>query len=138
MTPEDLARLHARAFAGQGRAWGRDEFASLLSSPHVFVTGSTDAFALGRAVADEAELLSVVTDPVHRLRGLARAALAAFEAEARNRGAGRAFLEVADDNSAAIALYRAAGYRETARRTGYYARQDGSRIDALIFEKPLG
>ncbi|MBC7181615.1 MAG: ribosomal-protein-alanine acetyltransferase, partial [Roseovarius sp.] len=35
------------------------------------------------------------------------------------------------------ALYRAAGYRETARRVGYYARSQGPKVDALILSKTL-
>lgn len=138
MTPEAMAATHARAFAGQGRAWSAAEFAALLDSPHVFAKGCARAFALGRVIADEAELLTLATDPAHRRAGLARAALAAFEAEARARGAGRGFLEVAADNEGARALYAAAQWRECARREAYYPRADGPAADALLLEKPLG
>ena len=53
---------------------------------------------------------------------------------ARARGATRAFLEVRATNSAAIALYREAGFRETGRRTRYYADGD----DALLMSARLG
>lgn len=137
MTPETMARLHARAFAGQMRAWSAAEFQSLLDRPLTIATGDAQAFALGRAIADEAELLTLATDPAHRRRGLARACLGAFEAEARKRGARRAFLEVAADNAPALALYHAAGYAQIARRAGYYARPAGRAADALILQKPL-
>jgi len=137
MTPEAFAATHARAFDGQGRGWSAAEFAALLDSPHVFAVGRARAFALGRAIADEAELLTLATDPAHRRQGLARAALAAFEAEARARGVVRGFLEVACDNAAARALYAAAKWREYARRPGYYPRMGGSAADALILEKYL-
>ncbi|SEK66767.1 ribosomal-protein-alanine N-acetyltransferase [Roseovarius azorensis] len=137
MTPEDMARTHARAFEGQARAWSTAEFKSLLDSPLSFATGDRRAFALGRAIADEAELLTLATDPAHRRRGLARACLAAFETEARQRGARSAFLEVAADNAPALALYHAAGYAQTARRAAYYTRTCGSATDALILHKPL-
>ncbi len=138
MTPETLCATHARAFAGQGRGWSAAEFAALLDSPHTFVVGDARAFALGRAIAEEAELLTLATDPVHRRTGLARAALSAFETEARARGAVRGFLEVAADNAAARALYAAARWRECARRAAYYPRVGGAAADALILEKPLG
>lgn len=138
MTPETLAATHARAFAGQGRGWSAAEFAALLDSPHVFAAGDARAFALGRVIADEAELLTLATDPAHRRAGLARAALTAFEAEARTRGAARGFLEVAADNAAARALYAAARWRDCARRPAYYPRAGGPAADALILEKPFG
>ena len=48
-----------------------------------------------------------------------------------------AFLEVAEDNAAARALYRAAGWNETGRRRGYYPRPGGA-LDAITLAKPLG
>jgi len=133
-----LATTHALAFAGGSlRAWSADEIAALLASPHVFLTGDARAFALGRAVADEAELLTLATHPDHRRTGLARAALADFHAEAAKRGATRAFLEVAADNTPARALYAATGYREIARRAGYFRAPDGMPVAAVIMERPL-
>ncbi|WP_294611737.1 GNAT family N-acetyltransferase [uncultured Roseovarius sp.] len=137
MTPETLARTHARAFAGQSRGWTAQEIADLLNSPLVFAVGDLHAFALGRAIADEAELLTLATDPDHRREGRARACLAAFETTAQARGARTAFLEVAADNAAARALYRGAGYQQIACRTGYYTHADRAAVDALILQKPL-
>ena len=137
MTPEALADTHARAFAGQGRGWSAAEFADLLDDRHVFSVGCARCFALGRVVADEAELLTLATDPPARRQGLARAALAAFEAAARARGATSGFLEVAEDNAAARALYVAAHWQEVARRAAYYPRAGGPAVDALLLAKPL-
>lgn len=137
MTPEDLARTHARAFAGQSRGWTAQEMADLMQSPLVFALGDARAFALGRAIADEAELLTLATDPDHRRKGLARARLAAFEAAAKAHGARIAFLEVAADNAGARALYAAAGYVQTARRKGYYPHLGRGSVDALILQKSI-
>ncbi|MDT8326360.1 MAG: GNAT family N-acetyltransferase [Roseovarius sp.] len=135
MTPESMAQTHARAFAGQSRGWSAQEIADLLQSPLVFALGDARAFAIGRAIADEAELLTLATDPEHRRKGLARACLADFERAAQDRGALSAFLEVAADNAAARALYRFAGYEQIACRRGYYTRLDGAAVDALILQK---
>ena len=136
MTPEALATLHGRAFAGQGRAWSADEFADLLNSPHAFAVRDVHSFALGRVVADEAELLTLATDPAHHRQGHASRVLAQFEAAASERGAARAFLEVAADNAPAIGLYISHGYTRIARRAGYYDTPSG-RVDAVIMEKYL-
>ncbi|MDQ2092130.1 GNAT family N-acetyltransferase [Marimonas arenosa] len=136
MTPENLATLHARAFKRQ-RAWSAAEFAALLNSDHVFLCPGPHGFALGRAVADEAELLTITTDPDRRRQGHARACLLAFETQARARGAARAILEVDHGNSAAIALYQSAGYDTVATRPAYYGLRNGTRADALIMAKSL-
>ena len=94
-------------------------------------------FALGRVIGAEAELISLAVAPEARRAGLGRALLGAFATAAHARGATRAFLEVAADNKAALALYAAAGWRESGRRKGYYRRPDGARVDALLFETRL-
>ena len=135
MTPEQIARCHARAFDGRGQVWSAQEIADLLSSPHVFAIGDARCFAMGRVVAGEAELLTLACDPAHQGQGLGRACLAQFETEARARNAQEIFLEVATDNIAAQALYTETGYCEAARRQGYYARQGEAPVDALILRK---
>ena len=137
MTPEALARLHEKAFAGQGRAWRAAEFADLLKTPHVILCHRTGAFALGRVIADEAELLTIATAPDMRKQGLARLLLQELEHAAARRGATRLFLEVAEDNHPARALYEGTEFAETGRRKGYYARQGKAPVDALLLEKPL-
>jgi ribosomal-protein-alanine N-acetyltransferase len=137
MTPEALARLHAAAFAGIDRPWTAEEFAALLDGPTALLLGDARAFLLARTVADEAEILTLATDPAHRRRGLASALLAAFHQEARARGARRAFLEVAEDNAPARALYSAAGYLQAGRRPAYYARRGAPPAAALVLARDL-
>jgi ribosomal-protein-alanine N-acetyltransferase len=137
LTPEDLAALHAACFTTP-RPWSAKEFADLLASPTVFlVTGEGPSFALGRAVAGEAELLTLAVAPEARGRRLGRLALQGYEAEARMRGAEDAFLEVATDNPVAISLYLSEGYCESGRRKGYYVTPEGAKIDALVFTKRI-
>lgn len=137
MTPEQLAALHARAFT-KSRPWSTAEFSALLASPHCFAVTEAHAFALGRVVADEAELLTLASDPEHQRQGHARKCLYLFEKEAQMRGATMAFLEVAEDNSAALALYRAAGYHIKATRPAYYNHGSTAPIDALVMARLLG
>lgn len=134
MTPEAMAALYARAFP-EGRAWTPDEIAGLCAAPGFSVTVEA-GFALGRAVAGEAELVTLAVAREVRRQGQGRALLAAFEAEARARDAGVCFLEVAADNTAALGLYRAAGWSKAGRRRGYYARPSGP-VDALTMVKSL-
>jgi GNAT superfamily N-acetyltransferase len=56
------------------------------------------------------EVKRMFVHPDHRGRGVARAILAALEAEARRRGFTRAILETGNKQFEAIALYHACGY----------------------------
>lgn len=129
MTFAEMARIHRAAFT-HARAWSAQEIET-LGQPPGFIVSRDGGFAIGRAVAGEAELLTLAVDPAVRRRGLGRALLADFEAGC---GAARLFLEVAADNAAAIALYRSAGWGEIGRRPGYYARGQGA-VDAVLMSK---
>ena len=138
MTEADaLSQRHATAFADTMRPWSPAEFTDLLDAPHTHLIDTGHAFALTRIVADEAELLTLATDPAHRRKGMARALLRALENHAREAGATTLFLEVSANNTPAIALYDAAGYQTTSRRPKYYQSPTGMRVDALILTKAL-
>ena len=132
--PERLAALHASAFDAP---WDAAAFADLLSQAGVRALAEPDGFILIRTVADEAEILTLVVAPDARRRGLGRSLVARGVLEARAAGAERVFLEVADDNPAALALYAAHGFRRVGARARYYARSDGSRRDALLLSLNL-
>lgn len=132
-----MAALYAAAFP-QSRPWAAAEIADLIAAPGGFaVYEGAAGFALGRAIAGEAELLTIAVAPDQRRQGLGQALLRRFEAQARAQKAETAFLEVAEDNRAACALYTGAGYAQSGRRPGYYPRQDAPPIAALLFHKPL-
>lgn len=136
MTPAAMAALHARCFTTP-RPWTAAEFAALLAEPPVFATLAETGFALGRVVADEAELLTIAVAPEARRQGEGRALLDGFLRTARARGAETAFLEAAADNAAALALYRWSGFAEAGRRRGYYHSPGNPPVDALVMVKSL-
>jgi ribosomal-protein-alanine N-acetyltransferase len=55
---------------------------------------------------------------------------------AARHGAEAVFLEVAEDNAAAIALYANNKFVEVGRRPGYYSRKDG-RVTALVMRRDV-
>ena len=137
MTPAALAALHRRSFRSPP-PWSEADFAGFLSDPLAFLLVEGDAgFLLGRAVAGEAELLTLAVAPESRRLGLGRKLVARFLYQARLRGAGRAFLEVSAENPAAIALYESAGFAAAGRRRGYYATPEDRRIDAVVMARDL-
>ena len=134
MTPEALAKLHDAAFS-KDRAWSADEFRALLDSPYCHLSTANNGFALWRAIADEAELLTIATHPDHQRQGIATQLMEQWLHTAQD-SAGTAFLEVAADNAPAAGLYEQFGFEIVARRAGYYKR-DSHKVDALIMRAPL-
>ncbi|OIQ45065.1 MAG: ribosomal-protein-alanine N-acetyltransferase [Roseobacter sp. MedPE-SW] len=131
-----MARIHAAAFT-QSRPWTEEEFAALLESPLIFASGDARSFALVRVIADEAELLTIATDPGSQRQGLARALMRYWQAQAQARGARTCFLEVAADNSPAIDLYHSEGFAPCGHRAGYYQRRNAAFVDAIVMQKEL-
>ena len=128
-----MAAVHAASFP-EGERWDAASFATLLADPTVFGTLHPDgAIALFRAVADEAELLTIAVLPEVRRRGLGRTLLQDGMRDAARRGAARMFLEVAAANARAVALYERAGFHAVGRRAGYY----GPGRDALVMRAAL-
>jgi ribosomal-protein-alanine N-acetyltransferase len=132
-----LADLHDRAFP---RPWSAEEFETLLKGPGAFaVLGEGDTpqgFILCRAVAGEAEILTVAVDPAARRRGWGAALVEMAASIAREAGAFEMFLEVAADNLAALKLYEATGFDRVGLRKGYYPHHDGAK-DAVVMRRTL-
>jgi ribosomal-protein-alanine N-acetyltransferase len=141
-----LARTHAAAFE---TGWSAADIAECLAGPGGFglvaaeaemLTGAADppcGFVLARALAGEAEILTLAVAPDHRRQGLGRALLEAAIGLAATLGAEAMFLEVAADNDPAIALYAAAGFAPAGRRRAYYQRPGGPAVDALVLRRDL-
>ena len=133
-----LAALHAVAFED---AWSLDAFEALLASPGVFAHIKHDGrkpvgFILCRVVAEEAEILTLATHPAQRRQGVATALVRDAVLAAAKAGARSLFLEVAEDNTAAAALYAHEGFLPVGRRSGYYDR-GAERADALVLRREL-
>ncbi|MEP3346539.1 MAG: GNAT family N-acetyltransferase [Litoreibacter sp.] len=135
MTSQELAALHAKCFTTP-RPWSASEFASFQET--AFTLTHPHGFLLGRVIADEAELLTLAVDPAARRQGVARALVQDYKARCIDDGANVAFLEVASDNAAAIALYQSSGFTEAGKRRNYYRRPDGTMLDALVLRCPMG
>ena len=137
----DLARIHAQGFY---RGWSAGEFDSFLAEPATPVYIACDArrriagFALIRIAADEAELLTIAVDPKFRGKRIGQALMRAAFEDLQLTPARKMFLEVAEDNVAAIRLYKGEGFVTTATRKGYYPRPDGSQATALVMMRDLG
>jgi len=133
---ETIASLHALSFPD---AWSAASIARLIGGPGGFAliageNGAETGFALLQCVPPESELLSIGVSPDRRRSGLGRAILAHAARELMQSGGTLMFLDVAADNTPALALYRSLGFQDISRRARYY----GGRTDAIVMQAPLG
>lgn len=135
------ASLHAESFAFP---WPEAEFARLLAAPEVFTTGMVEArasklagFALARAGADEAEVLTIAIARDRRGQGLGASLLAAHLKNLAAIGVTRLFLEVDEGNFAARALYARLGFRQVGERKAYYRKEGAEPARALVLRADL-
>lgn len=129
-----LAILHAACFdeAVFNEIWDAPAIAALLATPGTFAMWTAEGFILVRAGGGEAEILTLAVSPPARRRGLGRALIRTAAAHAVTLGAETLFLEVADANRPAQALYTGLGFLQVGRRTGYYRGRD-----AAVMKVPL-
>lgn len=137
----EIARLHAQIFKP---AWDEAAIRSLLEHPAstslVAVAGapkSVIGFVIGQLAADEAEILSVGVTPDWQRIGLGRMLVEGLARASRRGDAKQLHLEVGADNAAALALYRALGFKEMRRRKSYYERAGAPAVDAVVFALDL-
>jgi len=133
-----LAEVHATAFEAPWRDQEILRFAedrggyALVAEAERRIVG----FILCRAIAGEAEVLTLAVRPEHRRKGIA-AALVEAAARVAARASAVMFLEVAADNPGAVALYEKAGFAAAGRRAGYYGRPSGGAVDAIVMRRAL-
>jgi ribosomal-protein-alanine N-acetyltransferase len=132
-----LATLHREAI---DPPWHEIEFATLLAHPGVAgwiasLDGEPAGLLLVRCADAEAEILTLAVRPASRRRGIARALLATMLDTVAAQDAARIFLEVAETNAAARALYSAHGFAAVGRRPAYYGSGAGS--DALVLARDM-
>jgi ribosomal-protein-alanine N-acetyltransferase len=136
-----LSSLHGACFMP---GWSSESMARILATPGAIAWlawAPPDApapcgFALARAGGGECELISIGVLAVRRRQGVGAALAGAWLAWAREQGVRRCFLEVADDNQAARALYAGLGFAEAGRRPAYYVRAEGAAA-ALVLSLAL-
>ncbi len=133
---ESLALIHGECFPER---WNAESLRSLLHRPGCFaLLAGSEAFILVQLAGGEAEIQSLGTRCAARRGGFARALVISAAAESFRRGARAMFLEVADDNGAALALYRSIRFAEVGKRRGYYPRgKEKPGADALILRNSL-
>lgn len=120
--------------------WTRGNFSDSLDAGYYCWVAECGGAMVGYSVvmvaAGEAHLLNLSIAAPWQRRGLGRKLLKFILELARDRAAGRIFLEVRPSNTAAIALYTNAGFTQVGMRRGYYPSPGGGE-DALVMERVL-
>ncbi len=132
-----LASLHG---ATMPRPWEVSFFEQIAAEPGGFalVAEAHEAalgFVLGRAVAGEAEILSIGVLAAYRRNGIAARLLREAALRAQELDAATLFLEVDENNHAARRLYEAHGLKAAGLRKNYYGGEGGG--DALLLRGQL-
>lgn len=115
-------------------------FAAVASLTPADGTGTRPAgLAVCRVAGAEAEILTLGVIPDCRRVGVASRLVDECRLIASGAGAAQLFLEVAADNTAALALYTGHGFHRAGRRANYYRSQDNRSTskDALILRLDL-
>lgn len=133
-----MAALHGRCFDD---AWSVHAMTEILASPGTFAylalasaageEAAPGGFALARRIGDDAELLTLCVLSEHRRQTVGSALLQTVMRHARQFGARSLFLEVAETNEAAQALYAAHGFVAGRRRPDYYRAPNRVPVAAL-------
>lgn len=89
-------------------------------------------FSIFWVVHDELHILNVATAPEHRRRGVGRAVLEATLSHGRGKRCTLATLEVRRSNEAALALYKAFGFRAVGVRKNYYVDEGEDAVVMLM------
>ena len=106
--------------------WSRESYLELLQQNGALGlvwedSGAVAGFLIGRAIADQAEVLNLAVQENRRRRGGATALLLAALKNFRSRGAHSVYLEVRQSNEPATAFYLKHGFAISGRRRAYYS-----------------
>jgi ribosomal-protein-alanine N-acetyltransferase len=140
MTGADLDAVVAIEDTIYPHPWTRGNFSdSLAAGYHCWIVecgGEMAGYSVVMIAAGEAHLLNLSVASPWQRRGIGREVLNFVLQLACESGSARILLEVRPSNSAARALYVAAGFAEIATRGGYFPA-DKSREDAIVLELAL-
>ena len=124
--------------AGLGWAYRPDRIAALMAEPETVTLvararSSAAGFSIMRFGDERAHLILLAVDPAHQRRGVARRMFGWLVESALVAGMTSVHVEVRAANVPALRFYRAMGFSETFRVTGYYrGRETAVRMIRML------
>ena len=144
LSVEDMRNEHLDAVLKIGEAvfsnpWRRQDFVYALDRQDslcqvALVEGRIIGYSVGFLAQEKFHLADFAVHPDCQGQGIGRRFLMRILSVLSQRRVNGVTLEVRTSNTAAIALYRGAGFRMSGTRKGYYSRP---AEDALVMLKPL-
>ena len=132
-----LAAIHQAAFPPE-EVWSETIIALHIGLPGGFgLIDPRGGMVLARTIMDEAEILTIGVVPPARRQGLGAELLRASMDRAAGLDARSMFLEVAEHNTTARALYARFGFAEVGRRKRYYANGDDALVMRVALTRPV-
>jgi ribosomal-protein-alanine N-acetyltransferase len=138
---DTLYMIEQRCFTKE--AWSKRQIAKFLDAPDsVSLTARANSEIVGFVIGlvnqyDGMKIGHIVTIdvlPNHRRKAIGMTLLRSVEQEFKKAGVKVSYLEVREDNLAAMRLYRKAGYVEVERLENYYSRGGhGVRLEKTLF-----
>ncbi|WP_269622785.1 GNAT family N-acetyltransferase [Prochlorococcus marinus] len=126
----DLITLHG--------IWNKNQWRSALTDPSRICLGIIKhekliGISCGYLVLDELDITFVAVHPLYRKQGEGKRLISSLLDRATINGAKTAFLEVKEDNSAAILLYKSLDFTKISCREKYYK----DHKNAFIYKRVL-
>ncbi len=137
---EMLSEIHRLSFQDDSQQiWSPEAMETLLQGPdtHVMVVSQQQqpiGFLMWRRMIDEAEILTICILPIHRAKGAASQLLQQFYRNTKENGIRHIFLEVNENNRAALKLYEKKGFASVGQRKKYYDNKTSGKQDALTMK----
>lgn len=140
-----LASLHAQCFP---QAWNAKTFADFAPTAQGLLLSINSAdrensrttdvgFIIYTIAADQADLITLGVIPQSQQQGAGRFLMEQAFAHLKSLGVEKLFLEVATDNTAALALYKSTGFVQVGTRPNYYKNERGEITDAAVLHKKI-
>lgn len=142
-----LAEIHAASFKHSWsdgeleKMFSNDNYLCMVAHPPKANKSKPAGFVFTRSVLEEAEIITIATDPSIRRKGVARNLMQATIRKLEYDRKEKLFLEVDEVNKPAIKLYESLGFTKIGEREGYYSNQsaeDGKKSTALVMQLELG
>lgn len=142
MTTVRLSSLEERHLAGiqeverasQSSPWSEQSFRNEVNNPQSVNTVAEDSsgvigYAVAWVIVDELHIINIAVRPDSRRQGIAAKMMREVVAQAQERGAVCATLEVRASNESAIKLYESFGFVRAGLRKNYYP---DNKEDAVV------
>ncbi|MDG1708623.1 MAG: GNAT family N-acetyltransferase [Emcibacteraceae bacterium] len=140
---EMLSFIHLKSFGDKlDKGWSTQEIKDLFDIPNtngyvLSVSNEPCGFAIIRGVIDEVEIITFCILPKQCHNGYATLLLEWIIKDLQSNSFKKMFLEVRENNVAAIGLYEKCAFDIIGRRKGYYQINKHQKIDALVMQRDL-